>query len=180
LFKSALARNDNEEMQAAQEESLKIVGTKKDTNWAYTEAARLFATGDSNDTQRQEEVNRLLTAIIREREDWHEPYLLRAKLKLTKGDAAGALADFRKGFSLGQGSLIDLRAYSQMLIAQNRWADVTQLVEPFGLDARIFILGEHYARGLFLNERFTDAMEAADRTLALSSPATAELQLWYA
>ncbi len=180
LFKSALARNDNEGMQAAQEEILEIVGSKKDTNWAYTEAARLFATGNSNDTERQEEVSRLLSAIIREREDWHEPYLLRAKLKLTKGDAAGSLADFEKGLSLGQGNLVDYRAYSQLLIAQNRWADVVALVEPLGLDSRIFVLGENYAKGLFLNERFTDAMEAAERTIALATPAPAELQVWYA
>ena len=180
LFKSALARNDNQGMQEAQEEILKIVGSKKDSNWAFTEAARLFATGAAGSEQTQDEVNRLLTAILRERGDWHEPYLLRAKLKLVKNDPQGALEDFTKGLSLGQGTLIDLRAYSQLLIAQNRWSDIVELVEPYPLDARIFILGENYARALFINERYTDSMEAAERTLAMANPATAELQLWYA
>lgn len=33
---------------------------------------------------------------------------------------------------------------------------------------------------MFINERYTDSMEAAERTLAMANPATAELQLWYA
>src|SRR5690606_28476506 len=42
VFDMALMRNDDEDMQAAQAKVLALVKSKKDANWAFTEAARKF------------------------------------------------------------------------------------------------------------------------------------------
>lgn len=180
LFKLALARGDDQGMRDAQNEILELVGDKKDTNWSFTEAARLFSlyTRGEGDNATLQQVGRLLTTIMNQRPDWHEPYFLRAKMRLSQNDPLGASQDYVRGFQLGQGTLVDLKAHLQLLVLQQRWLDAIEALDPYNEDVRLAILGESYPVILLQARRYTDAAEAADRVMAVAEP-NVQLQLWY-
>ncbi len=111
VFDMALVRNDDEAMREAQDKVLKLVGSKNDANWAFTEAARKFVEL-RNDPSRDDlrgEILKLVDTSLQGRPDWNAPYILRAGLAMAERDYLQAIKDYKEGFARGRSNARALR-----------------------------------------------------------------------
>ncbi|WP_442483419.1 tetratricopeptide repeat protein [Aeoliella sp. SH292] len=180
VFDMALMRNDDEDMQAAQKKVLELVGTKKDANWAFTEAARKFVQyrNEPNNEQLKKEILALVNTSLAERPDWSDPYILRAAMAVNDRDYIAALADYKEGFARGRGNAQALAQYVRLLAAQGSFAEAAKELEQFDPAINVALVGELYPQILLQTGKFRDAAEAADR-LAAAGAENGPLQLWY-
>jgi tetratricopeptide (TPR) repeat protein len=106
LFGLALDANDDVAVKDAQDDILKVVGTKEDSNWLYTEAHRRLAQIKRGQADKESlgEIQILTERALKERPNWYELQILSAELELLKGDQKEALAHYEKAQELGRGN----------------------------------------------------------------------------
>lgn len=180
VFDMALMRNDDEDMRAAQEKVLALVKSKKDANWAFTEAARKFVQyrNEPNNEKIKKEILNLVDTSLAERPDWSAPYILRAALAMNERDYIKALDDYKEGFARGRGNAQALAQYVRLLFAQGSFGEAAKQLEDFDAATNVALVGELYPQILLRTGQFRDAAEAADR-ISAAGPENGPVQLWY-
>lgn len=180
VFDLALARSDDEAMREAQKKVLDLVGSKKDANWAFTEAARKFVQYRNNpeNEKLREEILKLVNTALAERPDWSQPYILRASLAVSERDYLEALRDYKEGFSRGRGNAFALGQYVRLLAAQGSFKEAADQLEGVQENIKVVLLGELYPEILFQVGQYSDAADAAKR-LGNAGESNAKIQLWY-
>lgn len=179
MFNVSLAANDAAGAQEAQDAILKLVGTKEDPTWMYTEASRLLAEWRSNggkgDGARQamDLVNRALAS----RREWHELHNLKADIALAQGDVRMALDSYDRAASLGRQDARSLFQYIKLLRSRGRYADALAQMEKINRENLLRLLGADYAESLLLVGREAEGVDAA-KEFAGKAPNNAALQLW--
>jgi tetratricopeptide (TPR) repeat protein len=180
LFTLALEANDDVEMKETQDQLLRVVGSKEDSNWLYSEARRLlslYRRGQA-DKDSLEDVRKLTDRAMQERPNWFELQLLSAELALLEGNAQEALTHFEKAQELGQPNANAVLQHVRLLLAAGRFEPAKALIEQLPEAVRDGDLGQVYAEVLMNTGHVSDAVkviqkfaagapEAADRQLAL-------------
>lgn len=180
VFDLALIRNDDEAMREAQNKVLKLVGSKRDANWAFAEAARKFVEfrRDPSKGQLREEILGLTKTVLEDRPDWSAPYILRAGLHVSERNYLDALKDYKEGFSRGRGNAQALSQYVKLLAAQGSVSEALEQLDQFDAVTNVALIGETYPKLLLNAGRYRDAAEAADR-IGSAGAENPKVQLWY-
>ncbi|MEX2092398.1 MAG: hypothetical protein WD971_06955, partial [Pirellulales bacterium] len=185
IFALALEANDDVAMKEAQDKILKVVGTKEDSNWLYSEARRqlsLYRRGKL-DKESLGDVRQLTEKAIKERPNWFELQLVSAELDLLDGKDDDALKHFEKAQELGRPSGNAVLQHVRLLLNRGRFAPAKALIEQLPETVREGDLGQVYAEVLINTGDVDDAVKvitkyaeadpkAADRQLALGQMLT--------
>lgn len=180
LFKLAREENDDAGMKAAQEEILKIVGSKENSSWLFAEAQRLMslvARGQGGEETLKQADDLIAKALI-ERPDWNELHLLRAEIELNRGNEAGALQNFDQAMKLGRATPQGLAMYAQLLVRRGRWVDARAAMEQLDTALLQRAMGQVYAETLINTGSVDEALKTADVVIE-SDPENPAKQLWY-
>ncbi len=180
MFEMALMRNDDDAMREAQKKVLKLVGTKNDANWAFTEAARKYVQyrREPDNDKLREEIMKLVDTALDGRPDWNAPYILRAGLEMMERDYLSALRDYKEGFSRGRGNATALAQYVRLLKAQGNVTEALAQLEQYDPATNVVLIGRDYPQLLLQAGQFRDAVDAADRINAAGED-SGQTQLWY-
>ncbi len=185
IFSLALEANDDVAMKDAQDQILKVVGTKEDSNWLYAEARRslsLIRRGQL-DKEALANVRQLTEKAIKERPNWFELQLVSAEVDLLDGKEDDALKHFEKAQELGRPSSNAVLQHVRLLLNRGRFEPAKTLIEQLPQAVREGDLGQVYAEVLFNTGDVDDAVKviakyaeadpkAADRQLALGQMLT--------
>ncbi len=166
LFDLANSRNDDQAMIEVQKKILDVVGgSKEDSTWALTEAARLFSLHRRSLAPEgtSAKILKLIDTALEDRNDWAQPYLLRASLAMFEQRYLDAIEDFRNGLRRGRGNAYAISQYVRLLVAQGNFSDAQEALRPYNAAVRLALLGDIYAHILYRNGDFADAAEAAGK-----------------
>jgi tetratricopeptide (TPR) repeat protein len=178
LFGLALEANDDVAMKEAQDQILKVVGSKEDSNWLYSEARRrlaLYRRGQA-DKDSLRDVERLTERAMRDRPTWFELQLLSAELALLKGDEKEALAHFEKAQELGRPNATAVMLHVQLLLKNGQLEPAKQLIEQLPEATRLGNLGRVYAEVLLNTGDVDEAVDVVTK-YAEAAPEAADRQL---
>ena len=178
LFSLALESNDDVGMRSAQDKILKLVGSKNDSNWLYTEARRkisLYRRGDIG-KEALPEIHQLTDKAVRARPNWFELQLVSAELDLIDGKEGDALKHFEKAQELGKPSGIAVLQHVRLLLNRGQYARAKELLETLPTPAREGDLGQVYAEVL-LNTGHPDDAAKVIQKFAEAAPDNADRQL---
>lgn len=180
VFDLALARSDDDAMREAQKQVLDLVGSKKDPNWAFTEAARKFVQYRNNQDNEKlrDEILKLVRTALDERPDWSAPYILRASLAVSERDYLNALDDYREGFKRGRGNALALAQYVRLLAAQGSFQEAADQLADVDENIKVALLGQQYPEILFQIGDYSNAADAAER-LGNAGQSNPNIQRWY-
>lgn len=180
LFKLAREENDDAGMKAAQDEILKIVGSKENSDWLCTEAQRLLsqvARGQAGEEALQQ-ADALVTKALADRRDWNELYLLRAEIELNRRNEAAALASYDQALKLGRAAPGNILNYAKLLVRRGRWVDARAALEMLDKSVLQRSFGQLYAEVLLGTGAKDEALKTADVVIE-TDPENAAKQLWY-
>lgn len=180
LFALALEANDDVAMKEAQDQILRVVGSKEDSNWLFSEARRLlslYRRGQA-DKDTLSDIRQLTERAMRDRPNWFELQLLSAELALLEGNNQQALVHFEKAQELGQPNANAVLLHVRLLLSEGRYEPAKALIEQLPPAIREGDLGQIYAEVLAntgdtaeavkVIQKFAEAApKAADRQLAL-------------
>ena len=113
-------------MKEAQDQILKVVDSKEDSNWLYTEAWRrlaLYRRGEP-DKEALKNIRRLTDRTLKDRPDWFELQLLNAEVALLEGDEDAALGILRKGPGARPADRAGRAAACALLFNRGRYKDL--------------------------------------------------------
>jgi len=178
LFALALESNDDVGMRSAQDGILKVVGSKDDSNWLYTEARRmlsLYRRGEIDKTSLPE-IRQLTEKAIRARPNWFELQLVSAELDLMEGNAAEALKHFDKAQELGRPNAAAVLQHVRLLLNIGQLARAKELIEQLPLAVREGDLGPAYAEILLNTGDVEDAIKVIQKS-AQAAPLSPDRQL---
>lgn len=178
LFGLALESNDDVAMKEAQDNILKIVGTKEDSNWLYSEAQRrlsLLKRGQA-DKESLREIEQLADRALKDRPNWFELQILSAEIELLKGNQKDALAHFEKAQELGRPNANATLLHVQLLLNSGRLEPAKQLIDQLPEEMQKTDLGRVYAEVL-LNTGDTDKAAEVITRYAEATPDAADRQL---
>ncbi|QDT67159.1 tetratricopeptide repeat protein [Planctomycetes bacterium MalM25] len=180
LFQVAKSTNDEEGMKAAQDSILKLVGSKEDPTWMFTEAQREMAAwralgGQGDGLSKAKE---LVDRALNQREGWHELHNLKAELALARGDVQGALSSYDRAANLGRQDARELFQYIKLLMARGRYQDALSQMDKISRDSRLQLLGREYSECLLNVGRDAEATTASE-AYAAQAPTNPKMQLWY-
>ncbi len=178
IFSLALEANDDVAMRDAQDKLLKVVGSKEDSNWLYSEARRLLSLYRRGQIGKESLVNiRLLTdKALKERPNWFELHLVSAELDMLDGKEADALKHFEMAQELGRPNSAAVLQHVRLLLNAGRFAPAKDLIEQLPKNVREGDLGQVYAEVL-LNTGNSDEAIAVIQKFAEAAPENAERQL---
>lgn len=178
LFSLALESSDDVGMKEAQDDILKIVGTKEDSNWLYSEAQRrlsLLKRGQA-DKESLREIEQLTARALKDRPNWFELQILSAEIDLLKGDQKEALAHFEKAQELGRPNATATLMHVQLLLNSGQLEAAKDLIEQLPEQMQQSDLGRVYAEVL-LNTGDTDKAVEVITRYAEGTPNAADRQL---
>jgi tetratricopeptide (TPR) repeat protein len=178
IFTLALEENDDVGMKDAQEKLLKVVGSKEDSNWLYSEARRLLSLYRRGQVGKEslDDVRQLTERAMRERPNWFELHLLSAETDLLNGDEKSALDHFEKAQELGRPNGNAVLLHVRLLLNAGKYARAKEILDQLPQEAREGDLGQVYADVLF-NTGNTDEAIAVIEKSAAAAPESAERQL---
>ncbi len=185
MFGLALEANDDVGMKDAQDKILKVVGSKSDSNWLYSEARRLLSLYRRGQAGKESlaDVRQLTERAMKERPNWFELQLLSAELALLEGNEKDALEYFAKAQELGRPNSNAVLQHVRLLLNNGRFEPAKNLIEQLPENVREGDLGQVYAEVLLntgnideavtIIKKFAEAApDAADRQLALGQMLT--------
>jgi tetratricopeptide (TPR) repeat protein len=188
IFTLALEANDDVGMKDAQDKLLKVVGSKDDSNWLYSEARRLLSLYRRGQAEKDSlnDVRQLTERAMKERPNWFELHLVSAEVDLLSGDDKSALEHFEKAQELGRPNSNAVLQHVRLLLNSGKFVRAKELIETLPKEVREGDLGQVYAEVLFntgdpntaveVIEKFAAAApESADRQLALGQMITRAL-----
>ena len=178
LFQLALDANDDVAMKEAQDQILKVVGSKEDSNLLYTEAWRrlvLYRRGEP-DKEALKNIRRLVDRTLKDRPDWFELQLLNAEVALLENDQDAALASFEKAQELGRPNGRAVLQHAQLLLNRGRFKDAKELIEQLPKTVREVNLGKNYAEVLLKTGDVEDAVKVINK-YSEADPEDADRQL---
>ena len=172
-------------MKEAQDQLLRVVGSKEDSNWLYSEARRLLSLYRRGQADKESlvEVRQLTERAMKDRPNWFELHLLSAELSLLEGNDKEALVHFEKAQELGQPNANAVLQHVRLLLNSGRFDSARNLIEQLPQAIREGDLGQVYAEVLVNTGHVDDAVkviqkyaeaapQAADRQLALGQMLT--------
>lgn len=180
LFQNAIESSDADKIAAAQGDILKVVGSKDDATYLYTEANRLlwmYASGGA-ELDKLDQADRLIERAMLERPDWNKLYQLQGLIALARGDKAGALASFEESASRGRADGRPLLMHVSLLLESNRYRDAARILEQIPEGVRQRLLGRRYAEILLNTGNVPDAIRSSDEVIELAGE-DGPSQLWY-
>lgn len=186
MFITARTENDDARMADVQEKVLKVVGSKQDANWLYTEAHRLISLYQRGleDESALEQARQLVQKARQQRPEWHMLYLLLADLAVEQNNPLLALENLDKAASLGPPTARSLLQHVSLLMQSGRFDDARKQLDRASPTFRERLLGRQYAEALlnsrYLSERdkrWEESIEAAQAAAELN-PDNGETQLW--
>ncbi|MEX2315838.1 MAG: hypothetical protein WD669_01710 [Pirellulales bacterium] len=180
LFGFAMDNNDDEAMNAAQAEILKIVGSKDDSNWLYTEARRrlLRVRLGREGIESLGEIRQLIERALNARPEWHELYLLNTEIELLANNIKLALENLNRAKELGRLAPVAVAKHIQLLAQDGQVAQAAEMLEELPENARQPLLGDLYTELLFATDKIDDAIKTA-RANAEANPNNAQFQFRY-
>ena len=180
MFMMARESNDDAGMKDAQKKILAIVGDKDKADYQITEAHRLVAQyrGGKQDPKLLDQAEGFVDQGFVDRADWNKLHLLKAEIRLLRGDAKGALASFDRASSLGRPTALSLYQHVKLLANYGRYADVLRQVEKVNPALRVQLLGQDYADALLRLSRASEAVVVAEKR-AQAAATNSGVQLWY-
>jgi cellulose synthase operon protein C len=181
LFSLALEDNDDVVVNAAQEKILKVVGSKNDHTWLYTEARRRLADyrqAESPDKNQLDAIRNLTDRALKQRPDWFELHLVQAETELLAGNEDAALANFDAAAKLGRPNPNAILQHVRLLLNRGRVEPARVLIEQLPKNVRENELGQLYAEVLFSLGDMDKAAEVGEKFVA-TAPDNAERNLRY-
>ncbi len=180
LFMTARASGDTKRMAETQEKILRVVGTKENATWLYTEASRIVSDVQRGDRKPEElsEAVRLINRARDFRKDWNQPVLLLAEVRMLQNNAIGGLEALEQAARLGPLNPLATVQYAQLLIQNGRYEDARKAMDNLPPAIRSRLVGRQYAEVLYNTGKVKTALAEAEK-LAESNPDDADTQLWY-
>ncbi len=180
LLLMAASANDIQGIEDAQERILKIVGSKNDATWLFSEAHRLLTIyrNQNRDPEILDEAQTLVKRAREARPEWHKLYELQATIDLINNDGASALKNLDLASSYGRVTAASLFMHVKLLKDAGRFQDVLTELESSNPSVRMQLLGREYAESLLRVGRTAEAMATADQ-LASENQNNSEIQFWY-
>ncbi|MEN0110225.1 MAG: hypothetical protein AAF805_05840 [Planctomycetota bacterium] len=180
LYELALESGEMPAIEDAQDRVLKVVGSRDDPVWLYTEARRLLVEHQRSAGQGNalEEADELVARALAQRGEWDDLHRLKASIALARGNEQAALASFDNAARYGRPTARSLFQHVKLLMRQGRYADALERIETVEGIGRTQLLGQDYAECLRRLGRVADASVAADE-FAAQVPNNAAGQLWY-
>jgi tetratricopeptide (TPR) repeat protein len=178
LFGLALEDNDDVAMKDAQDQILKVVGSKSDSNWLYAEARRLLSLYRRGQADKDSlaDIRRLTEQAMKDRPNWFELHLLSAELAMLEGNDKDALDHFEKAQELGQPNSNAVLQHVRLLLAVGRFDRAKELIEQLPQNVREGDLGQVYAEVLMNTGHVDDAVKVIQK-YAEAAPQSADRQL---
>jgi tetratricopeptide (TPR) repeat protein len=180
LFAIALDNNDDEAMNAAEAQILKIVGSKDDANWLYAEARRRLSQmrRGREKIENLGEVRKLIAQALEERPEWHDLYLLNAEIELLANNSKLALENLDRARELGRLAPVAIARHIQLLAQDGQFTRAAEMLEDVPENLRQPLLGDFYTELLFVTDKIDDAVKTA-RESAEANPKDPQLQYRY-
>lgn len=180
MFMMARESNDDAGMKEAQKKILAVVGDKDSADYQITEAHRLIAKyrSEKRDPPLLDQAEKFVDQGLVDRPEWNKLHLLKAEIRLLRGDAQGALASFDRASSLGRPTALSLYQHVKLLANYGRFEDVILQVEKVNPALRVQLLGQDYADALLRRGRAGEAILIAEKR-AEAAAANSAVQLWF-
>jgi tetratricopeptide (TPR) repeat protein len=181
LFAMALEANDDEATKAAQDAVLKLVGSRNDSNWLYTEARRRLALirRGREGNESLGEIRRLIERAMVDRPEWHELHVLSAELELLAGNPALARRHLGRAKQLGRLTPAAVAQLIKLLASDGQIAQAAELLDELPESTRQPLLGPLYAELLITDKKVDEAVRVA-KAQADANPESAQAQYRYA
>ena len=186
LFDLALANDDEETIQKAQEDILQLVGSKEDSTWQYCEASRLLRNvrlvilqGNQRDDAVLAEAQQLVDQIIDSRPTWHEAHNLQAIIDTLKGQYDKAIENFTLAMDLGPPNPSLAFRLVHLLYAKRRYSEAWSMMQLIPEEQRGIIPGQIVA-GIALQMQHVDEALVAAQRVVTQAPNDPEKHLWHA
>lgn len=180
LMLMASQSNDEAGMKDAQDRILKVVGSKDDATWLFTESHRLITQyrNQSQDPEILANAKQLVKRAMEQRPEWNQLYLLQANIDLLGNNAKNALKNFDRASELGRPTALSLYQHAKLLMQFGRYSDVLIQLDQMSPEIRTRLLGREYAESLFRVGRRAEALVAAE-DYASAAPKNGDVQFWY-
>ncbi len=180
LFTLALDASDDAGMQAAQDKILAIVKDKNDSTWLYTEARRQLSQVRRGKLGKEAlpGIRLLVERAQKQRQGWHELYLVSAELELLSGNAVAALENYDQAEKLGRPYPGAVAMHIRLLANYGKYDQAAKLLDRIPKTARQALLGPLYTEILFRTNQVDSALEEA-RLTAEANPTNSQNQFWY-
>lgn len=185
MFMLARSQRDNDGMREVQQRIEQVVGSRDDSRWQYTEAARLitlYAAG-MRDPQLLEQAANLTDNIAQQRPEWHELFRLRGDIFALQGQVPDAIAAYDRALELGPPTPLAVRQHVQLLVGQQRYLDARRVAQRLPEAMRLSVLGALYAEVMLQSSDSPKELEEAFQLAAQvveEDPDNRTIQLWYA
>lgn len=180
LFNLALEANDDVGMKAAQDKILAIVKDQNDSTWLYTEARRQLSQirRGKLDKSAVPGIRLLVDRALKQRQEWHDLYLINAELDLLTDNVAGALENYDKAEKFGRPYPVAVATHIRLLAAYGMYKQAGVLLDRIPQNVRQALLGPLYTEILFRTAQVDQAIEEA-RIVAEADPKNAKNLFWY-
>ena len=180
IFALALEANDDVAMRAAQDDILKVVGRKDDSNWLYSEARRLLSLFRRGQVGKETlaEVRQLVEKAMDDRPNWFELQLVSAEVDLLDGKEDDALMHFERAQELGRPNGAAVLQHVRLLLNRSQFDKAKDLIETLPETVREGDLGQVYAETLINTGHLEEAV-AVGKKFADAAPESGERRLAY-
>ena len=180
LFNLALDTNDDAGAMAAQDAILKVVGSKEDANWLFTEARRRFwlIRRGRQGPETIGEIRKILERALEGRPEWHELHALSAEVELASNNFASALKHLDQAESLGRLSPAGIAQHVKLLASDGQLVRASERLKSIPEILRPQLLGDLYTELMFRTNEIEDAITTA-RAQAEANPENHQLQYRY-
>ncbi len=180
LFRAAISENDPERVVETQNKIAELLGSKEKATYLFTEATRLLwevqrgVVGD----EALSEAERLVERAMLERPEWHELYLLQARIYFTLGNKVAALSAFDEAAKRGPPNAFALLQHVSLLLERGRFVDAAEALQAVDEPVRQRLFGKSYAEILF-NTGSVKAGLVSARKVIDDKPEDGATQLWF-
>ncbi len=180
LFNVALDLNDDAGMQAAQDEVLKVVGSKNDSSWLSTEARRQLSLIRRGRELRDklDDVRQLVGRALTGRPDWSDLHLINAEIELLANNRKLALEELDRAKATGRLMPTAVAMHIRLLAQDGQLARAAQMLDDLPESSRFTLLGDLYWELLFRTDKADQAIQSA-HAQAEANPKNALLQFRY-
>ncbi len=181
MFELAVKQGDDAAMRAAQAEVLEFVGSKNDSNYILTEVKRQMLAFSRGELTREElaKARPLLDRALRQRETWHELYIVYGQLLLLLNeDLDLALENFDKALEYGPAKTNAVSIQVKVLYDRGLFAEARERMERLKKDVRPRVLGKLEPEILIKTGDPEEGFLAAEK-IAKALPNDPKTQIWF-